>query len=358
MRTQTILTSLVAFVGTLLSSGHAAAGYGVQPNGTTVTGTPTFLVYLDDEERLPYVQVSTSPSVDAYGWFTTPGVSCTPLDPYPEPRKYSCQVSYVTFTPGRTYYWIFTYWKNDDCVSYSFGTYCYPQKHVSGPFSFTVAAPPPPPAPVQSPPPALPTPAPRPSGSGATVHSAPKLRSLAAWSGERSIKHTRLTSLVYSLMKGFGRPRQLAVACWAPDDWLSVLDAEGETATQHGSVLRGFWKPSQPRWLHLSPAVCDDLQALLDTGQPNGRRASAVSTLVHETLHAHGIRDEAETNCYAVQLVPLLGDALQMPRARAVRLGTLAVRHVRSHAPARYWNASKCRDGGRWDLEPDSPNLH
>jgi hypothetical protein len=109
--------------------------------------------------------------------------------------------------------------------------------------------------------------------------------------------------------------------------------------------------------LHLSPETCTDVQALITTKQPNGRRAAALSTVIHESIHAHGVNNEAQTNCYAVQLVPLFGSRLGMGGARSTYLGTLARRYVRGHAPSDYWNAGNCRDGGAWDLEPATSNL-
>jgi hypothetical protein len=79
--------------------------------------------------------------------------------------------------------------------------------------------------------------------------------------------------------------------------------------------------------------------------------------VVHESLHAHRISNEAETNCYAVQLAPLFGRNLGMSVSRSSYLGTLARRYVRGHAPSGYWNYGKCRDGGTWDLLPRTANL-
>jgi hypothetical protein len=124
-------------VATLALPGQASAGYPVQPNGSTVSGQPTFLVYLDDGETVPQVQVSRSPAMTDYAG------SCVPLTPYGEPHKFTCTVPF-TLAPG-TYYWTFSYWKNDNCVTYSFGIYCYLQQHKSAPLSFTIAQPQPPP---------------------------------------------------------------------------------------------------------------------------------------------------------------------------------------------------------------------
>jgi hypothetical protein len=99
------------------------------------------------------------------------------------------------------------------------------------------------------------------------------------------------------------------------------------------------------------------MQGLLSSRKPNARRAGALTTVIHETLHAYGFRNEAETNCVSVQLVPFFGLNLGLNVARADYLGTLARNYVRRRAPAGYWNKSHCRDGGAWDLFPSSRNL-
>lgn len=188
-----------------------------------------------------------------------------------------------------------------------------------------------------------------------TTASAATLRSASAFEGV-SVKHTRLTQLVYKLMRQLGAPRMLAIACWNQPDWESAVADEVGTPA-HGATTLAFWSRLQPRWLHLSPDVCTDVQALLDSKIPSGRRASALSTVLHEALHAHGIRNEAQTNCYAAQLIPLAGRSLHMSNQRADYLGKLALRYDRSHAPPGYWNASRCRDGGLWDLRRERANL-
>ena len=95
------------------------------------------------------------------------------------------------------------------------------------------------------------------------------------------------------------------------------------------TTLLGFWMRRQPRWLHLAPRVCTDVQALLTSRMPNARRAGALSTVIHEALHAYGVANEAMTNCFAVQLVPFFGLNLGMPAKRARYLGTLARNYVR-----------------------------
>ena len=84
-----------------------------------------------------------------------------------------------------------------------------------------------------------------------------------------------LTRLVYRTMKRLGLPRQLAFACWNRADWVSVVQAD-EMEPEAGSELLGFWLGRQPRWLHLAPGICGDVQSLLTTSgrtRGGGRRS-------------------------------------------------------------------------------------
>jgi hypothetical protein len=339
----------------LLAAGKAEAGYGVNPNGHSfeVTVGPSgtvaspatldFVVFLDAQDSDANVWISDSALVSPAG--TPVGAtlgSCGPaaLIPFGEPGKWVCRASTSALRAGRTYYWWLAFNRREDGNPV-------PQPAVSGPFPFAL---------VERP--AAPVPSPQqPAVSTRTAASAATLPTAARFAGSRSLKHGTLTQLVYRTMKQLGVPRTLAIACWSKPDWLSVAQAEGEEPENGQTMLLGFWKPMQPRWLHLAPSVCTDVQALLDTKLPNGRRAGALATVLHETLHAYGVENEAETNCYAVQLVPLLGLNLKMTARRASYLGRLALRYVRAHAPNAYWHGGHCRDGGRWDLFPLQLNL-
>jgi hypothetical protein len=343
----------------LLAAGHASAGYGVGPNGQTFTvtadtvgyvKTPASLdlvVYLDAGDSSPSVWVSDSPAIGPSGAPSGRSVgSCSSgsLLPFGEANKWVCRVSTSQLQPGHTYYWWLAFVRQDP------GTPA-PTDHVSGPFSFSLvqqATPPPPPPPVEDPQ----TPV-----STKTIAAAATLPSSTVFNGRRSVKHVTLTRLVYRTMKKLGYPRQLAFACWNRADWLSVLAAEGTEPRRGKSELLGFWLGRQPRWLHLAPGICTDVQGLLSSKQPNARRAGALSTVIHETLHAYGVGNEAQTNCMAVQLVPVFGWNLGLSAKRADYLGTLARNYVRKFAPVGYWNSGSCRDDGPWDLFPTFRNL-
>ena len=230
-----------------------------------------------------------------------------------------------------------------------------PTSRVSGPFSFSLAQQVTPPPPVPAPPPVVNDP--HTPVSTKTIKAAETLPSSTVFNGNRSVKHTTLTRLVYRTMKKLGLPRQLAFACWNRTDWVSVLAAEGTEPTGGGSELLGFWLGRQPRWLHLAPGICADLQGLLSTKQPNARRAGALSTVIHETLHAYGVVNEAQTNCMAVQLVPTFGSNLGLDAKRARLSRDAGGNYVHKYAPAGYWNADRCRDRGPWDLFPSTRNL-
>jgi hypothetical protein len=190
-----------------------------------------------------------------------------------------------------------------------------------------------------------------------TRADASKLRSSASFDGLASVHDTTLSNLVYKTLESLGSAKMLAVACWDDTDWESVVTHEEMRASDGNSTLEGFWTPKQPRWLHIAPAICTDVQKLIDTHKVNGRRAAALSVVIHESLHAHGVTNEAQTDCFAVQLAPSFALELGMKPASASYLGKLAVRYIRATAPSNYWNAHACRDGGAWDLAPGQRNL-
>jgi hypothetical protein len=129
-----------------------------------------------------------------------------------------------------------------------------------------------------------------------------------------------------------------------------VLVSAGGGSDELGVVTLAFWFGGQPRWLHLSPVTCTNVQALIDGRVPSTSGALALVTVLHETTHAYGIRNEARANCYGVQLVDPLARGLAFSSARAARLESLALEVTRSTAPPGYWDPDRCRAGGAWDL--------
>ncbi len=194
-------------------------------------------------------------------------------------------------------------------------------------------------------------------GGGSRVVTATSLPVTTRFDGRRSIDDTVLSRLLYETISPLGKAVRVDVACWDERDWATIADPAGAARDSHGGFVAGLFLPSMPHWIHLAPATCRNVQALIDTGRPSGPRAAALTAVIHEAVHANGIQNEAQTNCVAVQLVPLFARALGDDRTRTIGLSRLALAVVRTHAGAGYWDASRCQDGGAWDLDPVDPNL-
>ena len=72
-------------------------------------------------------------------------------------------------------------------------------------------------------------------------------------------------------------------------------------------------------------------------------------------IHSLRIRNEAETECFAMQLSLFMALTLGVPRGYADKLARLNLLNYPLH-PARYVNYARCREGGVWDLFPKIPS--
>jgi hypothetical protein len=179
---------------------------------------------------------------------------------------------------------------------------------------------------------------------------------MSRFDGRQPIDDTVLTRLVHDTISPLGKATRVDVACWDDRDWATIAGPTAARDARDGFVA-GLFLPSMPHWIHLAPATCKNVQALIDSGKPGAANAAALTAVIHEAVHANGIPNEAQTNCVAVQLVPLFARALGYDRAHTIALSRLALDVVREHAGAGYWDASRCQDGGAWDLDPVDPNL-
>jgi hypothetical protein len=193
-------------------------------------------------------------------------------------------------------------------------------------------------------------------GGGSRIITAASLPSMSRFDGTHSIDDTVLSRLVYHTIGPLGKATRVNVACWDERDWATIADPTTAREAQ-GGFIAGLFLPTMPHWIHLAPATCKNVQALVDSGKPSAARAAALTAVIHEAVHANGIQNEAQTNCVAVQLVPLSARALGYNRTRTIGLSRLALDVVREHAGAGYWDATRCVDGGAWDLDPVDPNL-
>jgi hypothetical protein len=107
---------------------------------------------------------------------------------------------------------------------------------------------------------------------------------------------------------------------------------------------------------YLTPQRCLDLYRLAFEGEvTSSQTARALAVLAHEAWHLRGVRDEATTECYALQSGVELGQRLGLAEntARQMMRQQLAENAGRSGASAEYLVPPDCRDGGRLDLNPD-----
>lgn len=112
------------------------------------------------------------------------------------------------------------------------------------------------------------------------------------------------------------------------------------------------------RLSYLAPDRCHELYRLAFEGETTGTTGRAIAVLAHEAWHLRGVRDEGETQCYALQSGVELGQRLGLSEGEARRL----MRRELSANAGRgttfeYFVGPECRDGGELDLDPDRSNF-
>jgi hypothetical protein len=111
------------------------------------------------------------------------------------------------------------------------------------------------------------------------------------------------------------------------------------------------------RIAYLTPQICHDLYRVAfknDVGF--SRTARALAVLAHETWHLRGERNEARTECFALQSGVELGRrfGLSEETARRMMRQQLVENQLRARGSVEYLVPSECRDGGSLDLHPQS----
>lgn len=118
-----------------------------------------------------------------------------------------------------------------------------------------------------------------------------------------------------------------------------------------------------PRALaYLSPGICMSLHRISVEGRlgPRDDAAFAITVLAHEATHLRGVRNEAETECFAIQDGVDLGQRLGLDAETARALMRLQLeRDLSDTTVARvdYRLPAECREGGALDRRPDDPNF-
>jgi hypothetical protein len=152
-----------------------------------------------------------------------------------------------------------------------------------------------------------------------------------------------------------GKPAQ--VRCWSALDWARIngdLLAHGGAGESLDYVSGFYWPPTAR--IHLDPTACAGLVDLAyrglrpERGRAFVRIALGVDTLAHESMHRRGFRNEAVTECYAVQLGYRTATAL----GASPRYASLVARQAWAAYPAHpaEYLSDECRNGGKLDLSP------
>jgi hypothetical protein len=160
----------------------------------------------------------------------------------------------------------------------------------------------------------------------------------------------RLSSIASQLAK-----RKVAIRCEGSGALMRTDGESGRTVFVDG-------KPGDTAYLQ--EGVCATLHAysretkagfdcLLPCAQPL-EVAWSLNTLAHESYHLAGVRDEAETECYALQAIGFAARSLGATPAQAGALAAFSFRELPRRMPSLY-SSPECHDGGRLDLRPRDP---
>lgn len=106
----------------------------------------------------------------------------------------------------------------------------------------------------------------------------------------------------------------------------------------------------------LSAATCSSLEGVWKGDAPAGHDAMwALVTLAHESWHLRGVKNEAQTQCYAIQSVYAVARGLGVPERGARLVAARAALDDALKPPGDY-KSRECRPGGAFDLNPHTPD--
>jgi hypothetical protein len=132
-----------------------------------------------------------------------------------------------------------------------------------------------------------------------------------------------------------------------------VFSPEGKPANE--ARLSGKTCRTLRRFLHGTVPGLDCLAKPRRCPKEVREAAVAVNVLSHEAWHLAGVRDEAATQCYALQTNADTAVRLGAARDDAQAIAVYILREVQPVLPAEY-RSSDCYDGGPLDLRPQRPS--
>jgi len=123
------------------------------------------------------------------------------------------------------------------------------------------------------------------------------------------------------------------------------------TPVEPGGVVQ-FNGAISAEYARIRPDVCSSIVHFIRAPDAVSLEfAQTLTVLAHESYHLHGIRNEAVTQCYAMQAVPRVAHALGAPAAQARLLAALEYGFAYPKMPPAYRSAH-CRPNGPLDQHP------
>jgi hypothetical protein len=83
--------------------------------------------------------------------------------------------------------------------------------------------------------------------------------------------------------------------------------------------------------------------------------AWSLNALAHESYHLAGVRNEARTQCYALQAIDFVALKLGADDEQAREMAIYASNEIPPQMPDEY-SSPECHNGGKYDLRPDDPD--
>jgi hypothetical protein len=81
--------------------------------------------------------------------------------------------------------------------------------------------------------------------------------------------------------------------------------------------------------------------------------AWSLNTLAHESYHLAGVRNEAQTECYALQAIDFVARRLGASTEQGRALAAFSFDQLPRRMPPEY-SSPECHDGGSFDLNPET----
>lgn len=125
---------------------------------------------------------------------------------------------------------------------------------------------------------------------------------------------------------GFPAYKSTYVRCYSDVEWRKVRRGH------HG--LMGWYDGGV--WIHVRAATCTNALKALNRGQTSYTNIVAVATLIHETIHRQGIKNERVTECLSTWLAAHAVHQWTGSVQKALRTLALARKFGRDRLPMRY----------------------